>query len=183
MSLRNSATRFGAVSQFLHWLIVALLIVQFTLGWSAADLPLGLHKLNVLARHKSFGMTILMLAVLRLLWRLANPVPALPATLKPYERGLARVTHGLLYLFLFAMPVTGWLMSSAANYPVSWFHQFTWPNLIAPDKQLVDGLKEVHEALAVALIVTVGLHVLAALRHHFVLKDDTLKRMLPFTRR
>jgi cytochrome b561 len=182
MQFRNSASRFGAVSQFLHWLIVILLAVQFTLGWIADDLPLGLEKLTVLARHKSFGMTILMLAVVRLLWRFANPIPTLPLTLKPYERALARVTHALLYALLFAMPISGWIMSSAANYPVSWFHQFTWPNLIAPDKSIVDDLKEVHETIAVALLVTLGLHVLAALKHHFVLKDDTLKRMLPFTR-
>ena len=183
MQLRNSATRFGAISQLLHWLVVALLILQFTLGWTAADLPAGLAKLTLLARHKSFGMTILMLALLRWAWRLANPVPDLPTTLRPYERVLARVTHALLYVLVFAMPVTGWLMSSAANFPVSWFHLFTWPNLIAPDKGLVDGLKEVHEALSVALATTITVHVLAALRHHFVLKDDTLRRMLPFSRR
>jgi cytochrome b561 len=183
MPLRNSATRYGAVSQFLHWLIVALLIVQFTLGWTAADLPLGLQRLSLLARHKSFGMTILMLAVIRLAWRFANTVPTLAATLKPYERGLARFTHALLYVLIFAMPVSGWLMSSAANYPVSWFHLFTWPDLIAPNKPLVEDLKEIHEAMSVALVVTISLHVLAALRHHFLLRDDTLKRMLPFARR
>jgi cytochrome b561 len=182
MQMRNSVDRYGGATQFLHWLIVALLIVQVTTALLADDMPLGLAKLAMLARHKSFGMTILALATLRLLWRFANPVPELPATLKPYERGLARVTHALLYALLFAMPLTGWIMSAAKNYPVSWFHLFTWPNPVAPDKQLGETMVEVHETLAYILGATVTLHVLAALKHHFVLKDNVLRRMLPFTR-
>jgi cytochrome b561 len=180
MHIRNSADRYGAVAQFLHWLIVALLIVQVSTALLADDMPLGLAKLAMLARHKSFGMTILALALIRVLWRLANPAPPLPATLKPYERVLARVTHVLLYALLFAMPLSGWVMSAAHNYPVSWFHLFTWPSPVAPDKQLAENLEDVHETLAYVLAATVTLHIIAALKHHFVLKDDTLKRMLPF---
>jgi len=182
MHIRNSAERYGAVAQFLHWLIVALLIVQVSTALLADDMPLGLAKLAMLARHKSFGMTILALALIRVLWRLANPAPPLPATLKPYERALARVTHVLLYALLFAMPLSGWAMSAALNYPVSWFHLFTWPNPVSPDKHLAEILKDVHETLAYVLAATVTLHILAALKHHFVLKDDTLRRMLPFSR-
>ena len=87
----------------------------------------------LLARHKSFGMTILMLAVLRLLWRLFNHPPELPAGMTTIEKRLARATHVLFYVLLFVMPLTGWMMSSAKNYSVSWFDQFTWPNLIATE--------------------------------------------------
>src|SRR5215469_13575536 len=105
MTLRNTTRRWGAVAQTLHWLIVALIILQFTLALIADELH-GMAKLGMLARHKSFGITILMLAVLRLVWRSCNPTPDLPSTLKPYERTLARVTHGLLYLLLFVMPLS-----------------------------------------------------------------------------
>ena len=180
MSIRNSADRYGAVAQLLHWLIVALLIVQVTTALLADDMPLGLQKLAMLARHKSFGMTILALAALRVIWRFTNPVPVLPTTLKPYERRLARGTHFLLYALLFAMPISGWIMSVAHNYPVSWFHLFTWPNPVTPDKALAEIMEGVHESLAYTLGAVVTLHVLAALKHQFVLKDDVLKRMLPF---
>ena len=182
MQIRNSTDRYGGVAQFLHWLIVALLIVQVTTALLADDMPDGLAKLTLLARHKSFGMTILGLALIRVLWRLVNPAPPLPVTLKPYERALARVTHVLLYALLFAMPLSGWVMSVAHNYPVSWFHLFTWPNPVAPDKQLAGIMEDVHTTLAYVLAATVTLHVVAAIKHHFVLRDDTLKRMLPFTR-
>jgi cytochrome b561 len=182
MPIRNSTDRYGNVAQLLHWLIVVLIILQVILALIADDMPLGVQKLTVLARHKSFGMTILGLAVLRVLWRFMNPVPTLPTTLKPYERGLARVTHVLLYVLMFAMPLSGWVMSTAHNYPVSWFGLFTWPNPVAPDKELAELMEEVHESLAYTLGAVVTLHVLAALKHHFVLKDNVLKRMLPFTK-
>jgi cytochrome b561 len=179
MPLRNSIDRYGAVAQALHWLIVALVITQVTTALLAHDMPFGPHKADMLARHKSFGMTILMLMVLRVLWRLLNPAPRLPDTLKSYERSLAHVSHYLLYALLFAMPLSGWIMSVAKNYPVSWFHLFTWPNPVAPDKALAGTMVEVHETLAWILGGAATIHILAALRHQFVLKDDVLKRMLP----
>src|SRR5579863_2294041 len=121
MALRNTTRRWGALSQLLHWLIVVLIIVQVTLASMADDLPAGVRKIALLARHKSVGITILMLAILRLAWRWTNPTPQLPQTLKPYEQTLARVTHAMLYVLLFAMPLSGWMMSSARGFPVSWF--------------------------------------------------------------
>jgi len=175
------AARYTAVAQLLHWLIAALIITQFALAWSADDLPLGMHKLALLARHKSVGMTVLMLAVLRLIWRMANPPPPLPAGMTAIERSLARATHAAFYGLLFAMPLTGWMMSSAKNYSVSWFGLFTWPNLIAPDESAFNLLKSTHDYLSYLLFGVALLHVLAALKHHFWNKDDVLKRMLPFT--
>src|SRR2546423_10718793 len=118
-------SRYTAVAQLLHWVIAALIVTQFTLGWMQDDLPPGLHKLALLARHKSFGMTVLMLAIIRLAWRWRHPAPPLPAGMNRMERMLAHVSHYGLYLLLFAMPLTGWMMSSAKNYSVSWFSLFT----------------------------------------------------------
>lgn len=182
MTLRNTTVRWGVIAQSFHWIVVALIITQFVVIRIAHDLPVGGQKIELMARHKSVGITILMLATLRLLWRLFNPVPALPGTLKPYERLLAHVTHIGLYVLLFAMPLTGWMMSSARNFPVSWFGLLQLPDLVSPDRGLFDTLHETHEFLGNVLLVIAALHVLAALKHHFFLKDDVLRRMLPFTR-
>jgi cytochrome b561 len=140
-----------------------------------------MHKLALLAKHKSVGMTVLMLAVLRLVWRVTNRPPPLPAGMTPIERWLAPATHGAFYVLLFAMPLTGWMMSSAKNYSVSWFGLFTWPNLIAPNETAFNLLKSTHDYLSDLLFALAILHVLAAIKHHFWNKDDVLKRMLPFT--
>ena len=183
MTIRNTPTRWGHVAQFLHWLIVVLIITQVILANIAEDLPLGMKKLKWFARHKSVGITILGLAVIRLLWRWANPTPALPTTLKPYERVLAAVTHFGLYLLLFAMPLTGWMMTSARGFPASWFGFFQLPDFVPKNDTLYKTMKETHDTLALALYAIVFLHVAGALKHHFVLKDDVLRRMLPFTKK
>ena len=179
MIFRNTRARWGAVSQLLHWLIVALIAVQVTLGLIGLELPLGMDKLATLARHKSIGITLLALAALRLLWRWMNPVPVLPGNLRPYERLLAHFTHASLYALLFALPLTGWIMSSARGFPVSWFNLVQLPNPVSKSDTLYHAMVEVHAVLAVSLGVILALHVAAALKHHFVLKDDTLRRMLP----
>lgn len=178
----NVPTRYSAVAQSFHWIIAALIVTQFVLGYRAGDLPNGGHKLALLDWHKSFGMTILMLAVLRLLWRLNNPPPALPDHMTPLERMLARGTHVAFYLLLFAMPATGWLMSSAKSYSVSWFRLFTWPNLIGKNETAFEILRSTHHLLSDALLAIAVLHILAALKHHFWNKDGVLLRMLPFTK-
>jgi len=180
MQVRNTAVRWGTVSKFLHWIIVLLIITQYVLAEVAEDLPLGLQKFETYARHKSIGITILGLAVLRLLWRWLNPTPELPGTLKPYERFLARVTHFGLYVFLFAQPLTGWIVSNAENFPVSYFGWFTLPDLVAPDKEFGEFMEKVHGTIFKCMLVLATLHIAAALKHHFWLKDDVLKRMLPF---
>ncbi|HEX3911961.1 MAG TPA: cytochrome b [Steroidobacteraceae bacterium] len=182
MPNRNPPIRYGAVAQGFHWIIVALVVTQFALAWTAGDLPIGARKLALLARHKSFGMTILMLALLRLVWRLFNRPPELPPGMTVIEKQIARGTHYLFYFLLFVMPLTGWMMSSAKNYSVSWFNQFTWPNLIAPNEHAFNILLATHHALSWLLFAFAILHILAALKHHFWNKDDVLKRMLPFTK-
>jgi len=182
MTDRLPPHRYGAVAQALHWIIAALIVTQFLLATLADDLPTGMHKLALLARHKSFGMTVLMLAVVRLAWRLFHKPPALPPGMKNYEVLLAKLTHVLFYVLLFAVPVTGWLMSSAKGYTVSWFNLFSWPNLVPKDEAAFKILRSRHELVATVLFFVAILHILAALKHHFVNKDDVLKRMLPFTK-
>jgi cytochrome b561/polyisoprenoid-binding protein YceI len=179
MILRNTSLRWGAVSQLLHWLIVALIALQATLGLRGLLLPIGVEKLAVLARHKSVGLTILGLATLRLLWRWLNPTPPLPPDLKPHERWLARGTHAALYGLLFALPLTGWILSCARGFSVSWFGLFQLPDLAPKSEPLYQAMIRTHAVLAACLAVIVALHVAAALKHHFLLKDDTLRRMLP----
>lgn len=179
MQIGNSRQSWGTVSRSLHWLIVVLVIIQWVLAEKAGELPLGMAKLAMLARHKSAGMTILALAVLRLLWRLASRGPQLPGTMRPWEKGLARGSHAALYLCILLLPLSGWLMSSARNFPVSWFGLFQFPDLVQPDQSLFDVLRAAHGAIFNALLGLSILHVLGALKHHFYNRDDVLTRMLP----
>jgi cytochrome b561 len=180
--MRNTSLAWGGLAQLLHWLVVALLITQYTLGWIAADLPLSMQKLVLLSRHKSFGMLILGLAILRLLWRMANPTPALPAHMPVFQQRLARATHAVLYACLFALPLSGWIMSSARSFPVSVFGIVQLPDLVSPGETMFLVSRSVHVGLTWVLLATVTLHVAGALKHHFIDRDTVLRRMLPFNR-
>lgn len=179
MPFRNTTRAWGSFSKALHWIIVLLIINQWVIA-QRADALTGFAKFTALAWHKSFGMTILMLAVIRLVWRLANPVPDLSGETKPWERNLARLSHFLLYLLIFAMPVSGWLMSSAKAYGVSWFNLFAFPDLISKNDRTYEILHGLHEWLFGALVTVALLHIAGALKHHFIDHNDVLRRMLPF---
>jgi cytochrome b561 len=179
MTLRNTTRAWGAVSKSLHWLIVLLIIGQWSLAQYAESLPL-VAKGPPLNLHKSLGMTIFALAIIRLVWRLLNPVPSLAGLARPWEQVLAKISHGLLYASLFAMPLTGWMMSSARNFPVSWFGQFQFPDLVSPSRDLYQRMHDLHETLFGVLVVVALLHVAGALKHHFIDRNEVLRRMLPF---
>jgi len=181
MSIRNTTRSWGSLSKALHWLIVLLIINQWVIA-QRADALTGFQKFATLNWHKWFGMTIFMLAIVRLLWRLANPVPDLTAETRPWERVLAKISHVLLYALIFAMPLTGWLMSSAKAYGVSWFNVFQFPDLVGKDDRLYELMHETHEVLFGVLVATALLHAAGALKHHFVDHNDVLRRMLPFGR-
>jgi cytochrome b561 len=180
MNFRNTTRAWGVLSKALHWIIVLLIINQWWIAERADDLPNGLAKLQTLAWHKSFGITILMLAILRLVWRLLNPVPSLDGVTKKWERVLASVSHVFLYTLIFALPLTGWMMSSARNFPVSWFRLFQLPDLVAPGEEMFHRMHDLHELLFKILVAVAVLHVLGALKHHFIDRNEVLKRMLPF---
>jgi cytochrome b561 len=179
MQLKNDELRYGAVAQFFHWTIVILIIIQFILANQADDLPLGAAKIAVLARHKSFGITILALVVLRLVWRLIGGAPVNPPDMARWQRIAAHISHVALYALLLITPLLGWLMSSARNFPVSWFGLVTLPDLISPNRPAYEFLHEAHEFMADTLFWLALLHVAAALKHHFIDRDNVLRRMLP----
>ena len=185
MTWRNSSTRWGVPAQVFHWLIVWAILAQYVLANAAEDMPAGVGKLATLARHKSIGITILVLAVLRLAWRLTQRghSPPLPSDLKRHERVLAHLTHHGLYGLLFILPLSGWLMSSAKHYTVSWFGLITLPDLVPPGETLFAVLKTTHAVLADALLVLAALHVAAAGVHLLLRKDGVVARMLPFADR
>jgi cytochrome b561 len=141
-------------------------------------LPVGLDRLVMMSRHKSVGITILGLAAIRIAWRWLDPPPPEPP-MPRWQLVAARLNHWALYGLLFALPLTGWLMSSAANRPASWFGFFQLPDLVAPDAGLQEILEEAHELLVNVLFALAGLHVAAALKHQFVDRNGLLLRMLP----
>lgn len=181
MTFRNTTVAWGSLSKALHWLIVLLIINQWVIILRAHNMPRGPALIETLAWHKSFGITILALAIVRLAWRLVNPTPELTTVTRPWERQLARITHFLLYALLFAVPLTGWMMSSARNFPVSWFKLVQLPDLVSPSQSAYELLHSLHEGLNLALVAVALLHVAGALKHHFIDRNDVLKRMLPFT--
>jgi cytochrome b561 len=160
--------------------MVLCFLIMFALGYYMTGLPIGPDMFEKIALHKSIGVIVLFLAVLRLAWRFINPAPQLPGSMAWYERLGAHGVHLALYLVMFAMPLSGWAMSSAANFPLSVFGWFTLPALMKPSKEAVDLLKNVHEMMAVGILVLIGLHIAAALKHHFIDRDDILKRMFVF---
>jgi cytochrome b561 len=178
MPARNLSVRYGPVAQFLHWAVLALLVVQVTLGLIADELPAGFERLVMMSRHKSLGITILGIAVLRLLWRFIDRPPA-PPPMPRWQEVAARVTHWSLYVLLFALPITGWLTSSAANRPVSWWGLVQLPDFVAPDEGRKEFFEEAHELLVNVLYVLVAVHVAAVLKHQFLDRNDLMRRMLP----
>lgn len=163
----------------LHWLIAALVFAGWGLGWYMHDLPASPSKLQYYSWHKWIGVTVFMLALVRALWRATHAPPPLPATTAPWQVRAARVSHFLFYLLLLALPLSGWLMSSAKGFQTVYLGLVPLPDLLAKDKALGETLEEVHEVLGVALAWLVVLHVAAAAKHHFVDRDQVLRRMLP----
>jgi cytochrome b561 len=178
ISWRNTRATWGAISQLLHWLVVFLVAVQWSLAKYAATQTLT-GKIGTLGLHKSIGITILALAASRLIWRLLNPTPSSPDGQKVWERGLARLSHVALYALIFALPISGWVMSSARNFAVSWFGIFQIPSLVSPDPKLFKQMEDLHQLLFTALLVAALLHVIGAFKHHYIDRDDVLRRMLP----
>ena len=170
-------TTYTPVAKGLHWLMAVMIIGLLALGIYMHELPLSPQKLALYSWHKWFGVTAFLLVWLRLAWRVTHRPPALPESMSPLMRLAAHAGHAALYVLMIAIPLSGWLMSSAKGFQTVWFGVLPIPDLVGRDKALGDLLQEVHEALNVLLMLTLAGHVAAALWHHFVLKDDTLRRM------
>lgn len=164
----------------LHWLIAFLILAAFPLGVYMHELPLSPLKLQLYSYHKWFGITILLLMAARLTWRAGHTPPPLPASIPLWQQHAAHGLHHLLYLLLFAIPLSGWLMSSAKGFQTVYLGVLPLPDLIGKDKARGELLTEVHETLNFALLALIIIHAGAALKHHFFERDGILARMLPF---
>jgi cytochrome b561 len=166
----------------LHWVIAATILGTFTLGVYMHELPLSPTKLRLYSYHKWIGVTIFALVLFRLLWRLGHRPPPPPLSMPAWQRRTAAVTHVLLYALTLAIPVSGWLMSSASGFQVVYLGLLPIPDLLAKDKALADQLKDAHEFLNMFMLALVVLHAAAALKHHLLDHDDVLARMFPLVK-
>lgn len=181
----NTWSNWGAVAKFFHWLIAVAIIGNIALGLYAAELPTSPAKVEMFYWHKTTGLTILWLVLLRLLWRFTNPAPRLPPTMPGWQRALAHVSHVLLYVLMIAMPLSGWVIHSASGFPLVLYGLVEVPDIVPEslDQGMVqDAAASAHYWIFVAICVLLAIHVLAALKHHFINRDSVLVRMLPFSR-
>jgi len=185
--MSTHAAHYSRVAIILHWLIAFLIIAQIVGGKYMNSLEFGDLKFQLFQTHKSFGITILILSVLRLIWRLLHKAPDLPVAMKFWERLAAKLTHWGFYILMIGTPLMGWALVSASpiNIPTRLFKIVPWPNLpgIERSEALAQTFSNAHEKMVWGIVLLLILHVGAALKHHLIEKDDVLARMLPFLRR
>jgi cytochrome b561 len=170
--------QYGTTAKVLHWLVVALLLVQYPIGWLMPDIHRGMKPGVGMTLHISFGIVILILIVMRLAWRLAHPVAA-ESSLPAWQRLASEAVHWLLYVLVLATTITGWVFASFRGWSVSFFYLVPMPMLASNNPaagKIIDGW---HQALEWSLLVVIGIHVAAALAHIFVYRDRIMQRMLP----
>jgi cytochrome b561 len=177
--VKPAPARYTPTAVALHWLLAALIVFNLGFGLYTVGLPLSPQKLKFFSWHKWVGVTVFALSAARLAWRAFHPAPALPGTMKRWEARAAHVSHALLYVLFFAAPLTGWLFSSAAGFQTVYLGVLPIPDLLSKDPALADVLKLMHRTVNYTLAAVVALHAAAALKHHFVDRDDVLARMLP----
>lgn len=173
-----SPARYTGVAIGFHWLLAVMIVGAFGVGLYMTELPMSPARLKLYNWHKWAGTTILALSALRLLWRLTHPAPAEVAGPR-WQQQAAHLTHVALYVLFFAVPVVGWAYSSAAGFPIVWFGVLPLPDFVPQDKDLAALIKPWHAALAWSMALLVGLHIAAALKHHFIDKDGLINRMRP----
>ncbi len=169
--------RYSTLAIVLHWLVALLIFATFPLGLYMVDLPLSPDKLKLYSYHKWIGVSVFLLVAIRLGWRLTHTPPALPDGIAAWQRRASAVTHGLLYGLMIAIPLSGWLMSSAKGFQTVWFGVLPLPDLLDKNRELGELLAGVHKALNFTLLGLVILHVGAALKHHFIERQPFLQRM------
>lgn len=176
----NAADRYTRTAINVHWLMALALLGLFAVGLYMTGLKLSPQKLQLYSWHKWAGVTVFLLALFRVAWRLGHRPPPPPATMPRWQQIAAEGTHHLLYLLMIVIPLSGWLMSSAKGFQTVWFGIVPLPDLLAKDKALGDLLAIVHKTLNYGLAALVVGHAGAAFKHYFVDRDEVLARMLPF---
>lgn len=177
--IKNDAIKYGLLSKSLHWLIAGVMIFLIWLGWYMTGLTYyDPNYYQFIELHKSLGMAILMLLGLKLAWALLSPLPKLDGGLNKWEYGAAWFTHKILWMMIIFLPLTGYLISTSADAPISFFALFDFPAVMSVSNDLRDMSITAHYYLAYVGAVFVVVHLLAALKHHFINKDDTLRRIL-----
>lgn len=176
-------TRYTRTAIALHWIVALLIIGNLCFGLYMVGLPLSPQKLRYMSYHKWVGLTVLLLSAARLLWRVFHPAPALPESMKPWERRAAHASHVALYVLFFAAPISGWLYSSAAGFKTVYLGILPIPDLLEKNKEVADVLRVVHRTINYTLAAVIAVHAAAALKHHFVDRDDVMRRMLPSSKR
>ena len=175
--LKNTANTYGGVAKGFHWLIFLMLTFSIVAGNFLASMPKGAEKLQAAGMHKSFGSVLLVLILLRLVWRLLNETPRLPDETTAGEAFVAKAMHWGLYVLMFAQPLSGIMMSQAAGVPVSFFGLFEFPVFLAKNPELAETFRAMHGTVWILLVLAVIGHAGAALHHHFIKKDNVLKQM------
>jgi cytochrome b561 len=176
---KNTEYAWGAVAKAFHWLLAIVILGQLALGKVAEEASLSPLKLDLFVWHKSIGVTILVLVMLRITWRLRNPPPAPVPGDGRWETLLAKAGHTLLYVLMFAVPLSGWWVSDSSRIPFRAYWLVPMPDLIPADRAMQELAEDVHGTLIWILLAVVVVHIAAALRHHFWLRNETLRRMLP----
>ena len=177
MSQKTDSNSYHPVSKIIHWVTALIVLALLSVGYIMTDMDFSPFKLNIYMMHKSFGLLVLALVIVRIVWRIIVPPPKSLDSHACWEKFLAKIVHFLLYFGLITMPLSGWLMSSAGEFPVNFFGIFEMPSLSSKDASLFKLTKEIHELGAVSLLVAIGLHFLGAAKHHFIDSDETVKRM------
>lgn len=178
MAFKNTKDTYGVAAKFFHWAIAFIILTLIVVGLYMGDMPYSPQKLEIYALHKSFGLLVLWLAGLRILWRFHTKPPQALETHQKWEKTLAKITHIFLYFTMFAMPLSGWLMSSAGEHPVPFFG-LQMPDIASKNEDLAKFGHQFHTIIAYILIAAIGFHSLGAFKHHVIDGDMTLKRMLP----
>ena len=185
---KSPRTRYSTVAMILHWIIAVAILANLALGWRMGFLT-GMAQFTMFQLHKSVGITVLVLSLARLSWRLINPPPALPTTMKPWERIAAHGTHSFFYVMMIGMPLTGWAMVSVSSWNIP---TLLWSYVPLPQIGFLQALPtarkasveaatgSIHLALAIGGMALIFLHVVAALKHQFIVRDGVLGRMIPF---
>jgi len=182
MKIKNSSTQYGVLSKLFHWSIALLILIQLYLGfWTVWMLPQNSPQANfyIEGLHKPIGFMVSVLAILAILWKFKNPHPSFPDSMPTWEKIIARITHWLLYLSLLIMPLSGTIMSTAYGVPPNFFGLYQFPMFIEKNMKVAEVFFLIHQYASYLFSALIVLHILAALKHHFIDRDVVLKRMLP----